>query len=75
MDAAGGRVPLHQSHGGWIPPGTAHTPNPLPLRGGLGPQVGGAIAGGQILPVGEGLAAAHHLSTDIENCTTSDTEK
>ena len=39
--------------------------DPLPLRGGLSSQVGGAIAGAQILPVGEGLAAAHHRQVDV----------
>jgi hypothetical protein len=39
--------------------------DPLPLRGSLSPQVGEAIAGGQILPVGESLAAAHHGQVDV----------
>ena len=44
-----------------------HSPNadPLTLRGGLGPQEGGAIAGAQILLVGEGLAAAHHYQVGV----------
>ena len=37
----------------------------LPMRSSLSPQVGGAIAGGQILPVGESLAAAHHCQVDV----------
>ena len=39
--------------------------DPLPLRGSLSPQVGGAIAGAQILPVGESLAAAHHHQVGV----------
>jgi hypothetical protein len=46
------------------PPRHGPHADPLPLRGGLSPQVGGAIAGGQILPVGESLAAAHHRQVD-----------
>ena len=61
----GGRVPLRQSHGRWIPPGTAHTPIRCRCAAASAPQVGGAIAGGQILPVGESLAAAHHRQVDV----------
>ena len=46
--------PRHGPHG-----------EPLPLRGSLSRQVGGAIAGGQIPPVGESLAAAHHCQVDV----------
>jgi hypothetical protein len=60
LEAAGDRVTLRQSHGRWPPPWHGPHADPLPLRGGLSTQVGGAIAGGPILPVGESLAAAHH---------------
>ena len=40
-------------------------PDPLPLRGGISPQVSGGIAGAQILPVGKGLAAAQHRQVDV----------
>jgi hypothetical protein len=55
-------VPLRKFHGRWIPPDTADA---LPLRSSLSPQVGGAIAGDQILPVSENLAAAHHRQVAV----------
>ena len=47
------------------PPRHGPHPDPLLLRDGLSPQVSGAIAGAQILPVGKGLAAAHHRQIDV----------
>jgi len=47
------------------PPGHGPHSDALPLRCSLSPQIGGAIAGAQILPVGEGLAAAHHCQVDV----------
>jgi len=47
------------------PPRRGPHADPLPLRGGLSSQVGGAIAGAQILPVSEGGAAAHNCQVDV----------
>ena len=63
MDAAGGRLPCANPTADGSPRHGLHA-DPLPLRCSLGPKVGVAIAGGQIVPAGEGLAAVSHCHSE-----------